>query len=482
MTRPIKLDLVDAPAESLYAKQPKVYPREIKGRFQRLRTAAVFWLLGMFYLFPWISIGGQQLVLFDLPARQFHVFGLTFWPQDFFLLALLLMLAALTLFFFTALAGRLWCGYACPQTVWTEVFLWMERWVEGDRNKRMKLDAAPWTPRKLARKAAKQALWIGFALWTGLTFVGFFVPIRELVPAIATFEVGGWAAFWILFYAFATYGNAGFLREQVCKYMCPYARFQGAMFDRDTLIISYDAARGENRGHRRRSTPSVLERRGAAGMAADPAVAGLGDCIDCKACVQVCPTGIDIRDGLQIECIACAACIDACDDVMRRMDYPAGLIRYTTESAMAGARTRILRPRVFAYGALLLAIAGAFAWGVAGRAPLIVEVLHDRNALYREVADGGIENSYAVKLVNKTDRPMALHLSVDSALPLRVIGRPRVTLAPGEVHSLPLTLRDADGAVRGRHRIEVVAEAAAADDAEPLRIAARTHFFAPEAP
>ena len=354
-----KLDIKVVESNSLYAKEPKVYPREIDGRFQRLRIAAVFWLLGMFYVFPWISIGGQQLVLFDLPARRFHVFGLTFWPQDFYLLTLLLVIAALSLFFFTALAGRLWCGYACPQTVWTEVFLWIERRFEGDRNARMKLDAAPWTRNKLNRKVGKQVVWILFSLWTGFTFVGFFTPIRELGPSIIAGTAGGWEWFWVLFYGFATYGNAGILREQVCKYMCPYARFQSAMFDRDTLVISYDVARGEPRGHRKRGvpprgavagaagivdaslgsgtservaaagavTPSISETLAAAASAPADARTALGDCIDCYACVQVCPTGIDIRDGLQIECIACAACIDACDAVMDKMEYLCGMFR-----------------------------------------------------------------------------------------------------------------------------------------------------------
>src|SRR5690349_1202041 len=341
MIKTIPLALVEGDDGALYAKQPKVYPREIDGRFQRLRIAAVFWLLGMFYVFPWLSWNGHQLVLFDLPARKFHVFGLTFWPQDFFFLAWLLIMAGLSLFFFTAVAGRLWCGYACPQTVWTEVFLWIERKVEGDRNRRMKLDAAPWNGAKVARKSLKQFLWIAFALWTGFTFVGFFTPIRELAGEVRHLQASGWETFWILFYAFATYGNAGYLREQVCKYMCPYARFQGAMFDRDTLVISYDEARGEPRGSRRKT--------------AERGSTGLGDCIDCLACVQVCPTGIDIRNGLQVGCIACAACIDACDVVMDKMAYPKGLIRYTTENARDGRPMRVLRPRTLIYASLLLA-------------------------------------------------------------------------------------------------------------------------------
>jgi cytochrome c oxidase accessory protein FixG len=463
--------------DALYAKEPKVYPREINGRFQRLRTAAVFWLLGMFYVFPWISIGGQQLVLFDLPARRFHVFGLTFWPQDFFLLTMLLIIAALTLFFFTALAGRLWCGYACPQTVWTEVFLWMERKIEGDRNARIKLDKGPWNRNKIWRKAAKQFVWIVFAALTGFTFVGFFTPIRELGPALLAGTLSGWELFWIIFYGFATYGNAGILREQVCKYMCPYARFQSAMFDRDTMIISYDVARGEPRGHRKRSAPvrAAAESASAASVAqvAKPA---LGDCIDCMACVQVCPTGIDIRKGLQIECIACAACVDACDAVMDKMEYPRGLIRYTTQNMLDGKPKRIVRPRTIVYAAILLSIILAFVWTVASRAPVIIEVLRDRNAMFRTLGHGEIENSYNVKLVNKTDEALDVRVRTATDLPLQIVGKPEVNLAPGEVYSMPLTLRAAPGETSGRSAIELVVENANGE----IMARSDTHFYAPE--
>ena len=319
--------------DSLYRKDPKVYPRDVKGTFASLRKLAMVALLGLYYLIPWINWAGHQAVLFDLPARKFYIFGLTFWPQDFIFLTMMLIIAGLSLFFVTAVAGRLWCGYACPQTVWTEAFLWIERLVEGDRNKRMKLDAAPWSGHKLLLKTLKQFLWIGFALWTGFTFVGFFTPIKELGAAVFTFQLGAWETFWLLFYSFATYGNAGILREQVCKYMCPYARFQSAMFDKDTLVIAYDEARGEPRGGRSKSVV--------------PSEQGLGDCIGCTLCVQVCPTGIDIREGLQIECIACAACIDVCDQVMDKMDYKKGLISYTTEHRLSSEETHVFRPRIF---------------------------------------------------------------------------------------------------------------------------------------
>jgi cytochrome c oxidase accessory protein FixG len=448
---------------SLYVKQPKVYPRETKGRFSRLRVIAAWVLLGMYYVLPWIQFQGQQIVLFDLVNRQFHFFGITLWPQDLFILSLLLAMAALSLFFFTALAGRLWCGYACPQTVWTEVFLWMEKVTEGTRNKRMKLDKGPWTKEKVARKSAKQFLWITFALWTGFTFVGFFVPIRDLGPRVLEFQLGGWETFWLFFYAFATYGNAGYLREQVCKYMCPYARFQSAMFDDNSLIISYDEQRGEPRGSRKRN--------------ADHKALGLGDCIDCEACVQVCPTGIDIRDGLQIECIACASCIDICDEVMDKMGYPRGLIRYSTENAMEGKPTRILRPRIFIYVFALLALATLVGTILTGRDPLLVDVLRDRTTLYRTVGTE-LENAYRLKLTNRTDREVVLRVEAHGIPELRVIEPSRsVTVNAGQVVDLPLTLAvPLEQAEAGMHTITVISES---EDGS-IRSEEETRFFVPQ--
>ena len=504
MSKKIDIDLLDdGSGSSVYVKERKVYPREVTGRFDRLRKAAVFWLLGMYYVFPWLQWDGRQAVLFDLPARKFYIFGLTFWPQDFTFLAMLLIILAMVLFFVTALAGRIWCGYACPQTVWTEVFLWMEQWTEGDRSKRMKLDAGPWNRNKIVRKGSKHLLWIVFALWTGFTFVGFFTPIVSLGQRIWPFDWNGWETFWVFFYALATLGNAGFLREQVCRYMCPYARFQSAMFDRDTLIIAYDPMRGEPRGPRRRGLGDVISRgrgllekamayelvfrasghdtagnamEGArldAGLANDaefgasldvplprPNPELAGDCIDCFLCVQVCPTGIDIRNGLQFDCIACGACIDVCDEVMDKMGYPRGLIRYSTQNAIDGKPARVLRPRVFVYAALLLVLVGAWAWGIAARSPLIVDVLRDRNALYRVTA-AGVENGYTLKLVNKTDQEQDYRITLDSDTPgiaLLGTGEP-VHLPAAQVASVPVEV-SAPSSVQGRHDVQFVIESA----------------------
>jgi cytochrome c oxidase accessory protein FixG len=453
---------VDA-TDSYYVAEQKIYPREVTGRYARLRTLAVWVLLGLFYGMPWVMWSGRQAVLFDLPGRKFYVFGLVMWPQDFIFLTGLLVIAAMSLFFFTAIGGRLWCGYACPQTVWTEAFLWMERIAEGSRSERIKLDKAPWSARKLGRKAAKQAMWIGFSLWTGITFVGFFTPIGTLVGEIATLSLGPWEAFWIVFYGFATYGNAGFLREQVCKYMCPYARFQSAMFDRDTMIVTYDAARGEPRGSRRRG--------------ADLAAAKLGACVDCTLCVQVCPTGIDIRKGLQYECIACAACIDACDDVMDKMAYPRGLIRYTTQNALERKPTRIVRARTVIYAVILCGLVTAFGVGLAKRTPVDVDVIRDRNALYRLLDDGRVENVYSVKILNKTERAHRFVVTVHGHGELTLEPQPaRFEVAGGEVFSATVRVRRPAYEPLGSQDIEI--EVRALDDPK-LEAETRARFLAP---
>jgi cytochrome c oxidase accessory protein FixG len=448
---------------SMYESAKKIYPREMGGRFDRLSRIATIILLGLFYAVPWLQWDERQAVLFDLPARKFHIFGLTLWPQDFPYLALLLMILAYCLFFFTALAGRLWCGFACPQTVWTEIFIWMEQWTEGTRSQRMKLDKAPWSWNKFRRKFSKQFLWITFSLWTGFTFVGYFQPIRELGMDILALSVGGWTLFWGLFYGFATYGNAGYMREQVCKYMCPYARFQSAMFDKDTLIISYDEARGEPRGGRKR-TDDYREK-------------GLGDCIDCTLCVQVCPTGIDIREGLQYECIACAACIDACDSVMDKMDYPRGLVRYTTENALQGKGTRILRPRMVVYAVILIAMISGLVTSMVMRTPVILDVIRDRNTLYREIPGDIIENIYTLKVINQSneDRSFALDVAGVEGIALDGVGD-RVVVEGGGVLSLPVRVRAHRDDAYGIMNIEFTIRAL---DDESVAVTEDSRFLGP---
>ncbi|MBT8433584.1 MAG: cytochrome c oxidase accessory protein CcoG [Gammaproteobacteria bacterium] len=412
----------------LYAAHKKIYPREVSGYFTRLRMLSVIVLLGIYYVTPLLQWDGRQALLFDLPARKFYIFGLTLWPQDFIYLAALLILAGLSLFFFTALVGRVWCGYACPQTVWTEAYLWMERKIEGKRGSRMKLDKAPTSAAKIRTKILKHTVWIGFSLWTGFTFVGYFTPIDELAAELVTASLGPWETFWILFYSFATYGNAGFMREQVCKYMCPYARFQSAMFDADTLIVAYHPERGEPRGSRRRGT--------------DLKSAGLGDCIDCNVCVQVCPTGIDIRDGLQYECIACSACIDACDEIMDKMSYPRGLIRYTTENSAQGKKQHILRPRVMVYAAILLILCGALLTNLILRVPLELDVIRDRNTLYRETRDGLIENVYTLKILNMDSKTHQYTLKADGIDGMKLVTDASEIVVPaGTVQELIVRLQ-----------------------------------------
>ena len=385
------------------------------------------------------------------------------WPQDFIFLTWLLVLAGLSLFFFTALAGRLWCGYACPQTVWSEVFVWIERQLEGDRARRMKLDRAPWSAQKLARKGAKQALWIALAAWTGLSFVGFFVPIGGLVHDAATLSLSASPLLWSAFYGLATYVNAGYMREQVCLYMCPYARFQSAMFDRDTLIVTYDSRRGEPRGARARNV--------------DPIARGLGDCIDCTLCVQACPTGIDIRAGLQYECIACAACIDACDAVMDKVGYPRGLVRYTTQSALDGGRTHILRPRTLVYGALLALIFTVGATGLALRKPLGFDVIRDRNALYRELAGGEIENVYNLRIFNKDQRPRTYLLGLEGLPGARLDAEHDAwQVGAGAVLSIVVRVVVPAGTLHGGRDLRFVL----ADIADPSRrVVEKARFIAP---
>jgi cytochrome c oxidase accessory protein FixG len=417
----------DSIDQELYQKRKKIYPREVHGLFANLRNLGMATLLGFYYIMPWLTWDGRQSILFDLPERKFYILGMVFWPQDFIYLTALLIISALSLFFFTALAGRLWCGYACPQTVWTESFLLIERWIEGSRQQQMKLDKAPMDSKKFTKKFTKHFIWLAFSLFTGFTFVGYFTPIRDLAAAIPTFGFGPWEVFWIFFYGFATYGNAGWLREQVCIYMCPYARFQSAMFDKNTLIISYDEKRGEPRGARKKNV--------------DPSELGLGSCVDCSICVQVCPTGIDIRDGLQYQCIGCAACIDACDDVMDKMGYEKGLIKYTTENMLNGVNTRLMRPRIILYATILAGITIATIIGIISRTPIELDIIRDRNSLFRETGMGTIENVYTLKVINKDIVPHEYRLSAEGLPDLKLkMQKEEIKVESGGVLEVPVSI------------------------------------------
>ncbi len=454
MTRPVIPIFVDdsSAVASLYASEAKIYARSVSGWFNHWRWALVWATQLVFYGLPWLSINDRQAMLFDLVARRFYIFNLVLYPQDLIYLTGLLVISALSLFLFTAVAGRLWCGYACPQTVYTEVFMWVERKIEGDRIARMRLDKAPWSLPKLARKSAKQGAWIAIGLWTGFTFVGYFTPIRELAREVIGFSLGPWELFWVLFYGFATYGNAGWMREQVCKYMCPYARFQSAMFDRDTLIVTYDAQRGEGRGSRPRTdTPAQYQAK------------GLGDCIDCTLCVQVCPTGIDIRNGLQYECISCSACIDVCDSVMDKMNYPRGLIRNSTQNGLEQNLTRnamfrrILRPRVLVYTAVLAVLSVGMLWSLIARPLFKVDVVRDRGAIARVVGQGQVENVYRVQIMNATEDSQRYALRVTGLAGARIVSETQMVVNPASAGWFPVRVQMPPGAASaGLHPISFV--------------------------
>ena len=418
---------------SLYQSQKKIYAKSVTGRFANLRWLMVFVTQAIFYGLAWLPWNGRQAVLFDLGARKFYIFDWIFWPQDVLYLTFILIVSAYSLFFVTAIAGRIFCGYACPQTVYTEIFMWVEKKFEGDRAARMKLDQAPMSFEKAWRKGGKHLAWVLIGLWTGFTFVGYFTPIKTLAHEVLTATTGPWETFWILFYGFATWGNAGFMREQVCKYMCPYARFQSVMFDRDTMIVTYDKERGEPRGGRKKS--------------ADTRALNLGSCVDCSLCVQVCPTGIDIRDGLQYECIGCSACIDVCDTVMDKMSYPRGLIRYSTENAVekhwdaAAIRQHMLRPRILIYFAVLVLLVAGLLMSLALRNPLKVDVIRDRQVLAREVEGRYIENVYKLNVMNTAEQTQKFVVTSDGLPDISIARGAQILADPASTAAAVLAVR-----------------------------------------
>ena len=423
----------DVAVIKMYKAREEIYPREVQGRYASLRWLFVWVTQLLFYGLPWLSWNDRQAVLFDLGARKFYIFGIVLWPQDFIYLAALLIISAYSLFLFTAIFGRVWCGFTCPQTVYTEIFMWIERKIEGNRSARMRIDRQPMSAEKFARKSAKHAVWGAVAIWTGFSFVGYFTPIHTLAGEVAALTLGPWEWFWVLFYSFATYGNAGWMREQVCKYMCPYARFQSAMFDKDSLIITYDNGRGEPRGARSKNDPDAAK--------------NLGDCIDCSMCVQVCPTGIDIRKGLQYECIGCAACIDACNSVMDKISAPRALVRYWTDHAQtyrwssAQILRHMVRPRVLIYSTVLLVIVSVFFGTLLTRTPVKMDVIRDRGSMGREVENGQIENVYRLQIMNTDESRHHYHIGVEGIEGITLQGAGEVTLESIESRSVPVDVR-----------------------------------------
>jgi cytochrome c oxidase accessory protein FixG len=434
---------------SLFENQKKIYPRSIAGYYANIRWFMVWFTQLLFFGTVWLTWNDRQAVLFDLAARKFYIFGLVFWPQDFIYLAVTLIISALLLFLVTAVAGRVFCGYACPQSVYTEIFMWIERVIEGDRSARIKLDKLDCpSPRRIFLKGAKHAAWISVALWTGFTFVGYFTPIQTLTQEVLNFALGPWQLFWILFYGLATYGNAGWMREQVCKYMCPYARFQSAMFDKDTLTVTYDTTRGEPRGSRAKKT--------------DFQALNLGSCVDCSICVQVCPTGIDIRNGLQYECIGCALCIDACDQVMDKMEYPKGLIRYTTEHALTnkldrkGIVQRMIRPRILVYSAILTLIIIVTALSIGMRSSLKFDVIRDRG-LPRVTEDGSIFNVYRLQIMNTAEQPHNYVIEVSGIPGVTIISDAKFEIQAATTKVVPARIKvPAGSAKQGSNKIVFV--------------------------
>jgi len=443
---PIVSDTSQDGLVSLYEAQKKIYPRSTSGYFTNWRWITLWITQIVFYGMPWLDWGNRQALLLDITTHRFYIFGLILYPQDLIYLAVILIIAALALFLFTAVAGRLWCGFSCPQTVYTKIFLWIESKIEGDRAARIKLDNAKLSVNKVFKKWFKHSVWISFSMWTGFTFLGYFTPIRELTQAIAHFSLGPWETFWICFYGFATYGNAGFLREQVCKYMCPYARFQSAMFDKDTLIVTYDEERGEPRSGRSRNVNAKEK--------------GLGDCIDCSFCVQVCPTGIDIRNGLQYECISCGICVDACDSVMDKMGYARGLIRFSTQNGISQHWSKheiiqkILRPRVLIYSAILLLLCIGFAVSLGLRSSFTVDVLRDNGVMSRLVPGGNVENVYRLQITNATEAPETYRISVTGLKGLSVASKREFKVNPASSRMFSVSLQILDGSTSsGSHKI-----------------------------
>jgi len=434
--------------DALYQKRIPIFPRSVKGRYRTLKYVILFVAYAVYFLLPWIpwdrAQGPSQTILFDIVERRFYLFNLTVFAQDIFWLAGILIIAAFLLFFVTGIAGRVFCGYFCFQTLWSDVYQLIERLVQGERNARMKLAAAPWGSNKLVRMSLTWLLWLLVAFWTGISFTLYWGYAPELLQQFFTGHAPFPAYATTLFLTATTFVMAGLAREQVCTYMCPYARFQSAMFDPDTLIVAYDEPRGERSRGRAKPEKGLLQRQ-------EREEKGVGDCIDCGYCVQVCPVGIDIRNGMQYQCITCALCVDACNTVMRTIKYPTGLIRYTSENALQGKPTHWFKLKNVGYGLAILIVSGILVWSISHRSMLEMSVRQVRQPLYVMLSDGSIQNRYTIKINNKLAKSVSYVLSVRDLPDAHWEVRPnaRIDLEPGESASYEVRVWLKPGTTRG---------------------------------
>ncbi len=470
--------MADAQPEELYKAREPIHPRSVKGRFRRFKTGVLVVAYGVFFLLPWVrwerTAGPDQAVMFDIPTRRYFLFDLTVYPQDMYWLAGFLILAAWFLFFVTGMFGRAFCGYFCFQTLWTDFFMKIEQWVQGDRPKRLKLEKAPWGPHKLYKKGLTWFLWVATAFWTGFTFTAYWANAPELLVDFFTGQAAFAAYATTGLLTFTTFLMAGFLREQVCIYMCPYARFQSVMFDKNTIIPAYDFKRGEGEAGRHKLGRGFKKRE-------ERHEQGVGDCIDCGYCVQVCPTGIDIRDGLQLACINCGLCVDACDTIMDKQGWPRGLVRYAAEKEIEGGEpARVIRPKSIGYGFAISVVTALLIWGIASQSPMDFAVNQVRQPLYVTLADGSIQNSYELKINNKQDRSVELDISVaglpDPELEMAGSFESLTMEASGRQRLLMRIRHDPSELASGQHEIRFIL---GAKDREMEPIVQETVFYVP---